>query len=48
MSGDNPLLVDDFAIPFDRIEPSHVVPGVTTLLGAALRPVAQRVDRSEP
>ncbi|MBW2462003.1 MAG: M3 family metallopeptidase [Deltaproteobacteria bacterium] len=31
----NPLLSDDFSIPFDRIGPEHVVPGVNHLLAAA-------------
>ncbi len=35
MSDDNPLFSTDFAIPFDRIRPEHVVPGVTALLAQA-------------
>jgi len=49
VSDGNPLLVDDFAIPFDRIEPSHVVPGVMALLERAKTAVdAVATDASAP
>ena len=40
---DNPLLFTGYEIPFERIEPEHVVPGVRAVLaeaGAALSSVA--------
>lgn len=45
----NPLLEEDFRIPFHRIRPSHVVPGVRALLSraeAAIREIAD--DQSPP
>ena len=32
---ENPLLATDFVIPFDRIEPKHVVPGLREALARA-------------
>ena len=32
---ENPLLATDFVIPFDRIDPKHVVPGLREALARA-------------
>ena len=38
---DTPLLATDFVIPFDRIEPKHVVPGLREALARAEERLAQ-------
>ncbi|MDQ3556532.1 MAG: M3 family peptidase, partial [Gemmatimonadota bacterium] len=45
---DNPLLSPDFLIPFDRIRPQHVAPGIRQALAEAERELAALVSDPEP
>ena len=45
----NPLLeLDSIRIPFDRIRPEHVVPGITTLLSRARAAIAEIGEATAP
>jgi oligopeptidase A len=48
MASDNPLLDTGFTVPFDRIQPSHVMPAVETLLREAEIAKERIADASAP
>jgi oligopeptidase A len=47
-SDDNPLFLESLPLPFDRVQPGHVVPAVRALLGEAEKRIAGLVSAAGP